>query len=320
LAAGFIEAYWKWESAYESLYCLLLQDGGTEVPEPAICRKFGTSGSKIVGVVCVRHHSSDGVRAYPAELRSLPTLKPTTMKMFSSVSLACSTLLALTSVSRANLLVNPGFESGDASGWTIAGVSEVLSGSPYNHSGTYGVSLGEGTLTQAVATTAGHVYDLSFYLKQIPDGDTQLLTLKWDSWDVPPGQDYGAVTLVDASGLADIASGWVKYDYHVLALGNVGTLQFEFQTQADTFPNNTAVDDFSLTDTGALMALPVLNGVAIGLPSPVLPSEAPYLLSSSITVGSPVPEPSTYGLIGAAMLAGAALLRRRTTRNRISRV
>ncbi|HEY9153561.1 MAG TPA: PEP-CTERM sorting domain-containing protein [Opitutaceae bacterium] len=241
------------------------------------------------------------------------------MKTFRLISFACSALLAFGSLARANLLVNPGFETGDFTGWQVAGVSEVLSHSPYAHSGTFGASLGEGTLTQAVTTTAGHVYDLSFYLKQIPEGDTQLLTLKWDNWDVPPGLDYGAVTLVDASGLASPASGWAKYDYKILALGNVGTLQFEFQTQAVTFPDNTAVDDFSLTDTGVIKALPILDGVKIGLPSPVLPNDTTYVLSSSITVASPVPEPSTYGMIGAAMLGGVVLLRRRAARADVGR-
>ena len=72
-----------------------------------------------------------------------------------------------------NLVTNPGFETGDFTGYTVAGVDTGANGvdnDPFDvHSGTYGAYLGsdggDGTLTQTIATQAGQAYDISFYMR-----------------------------------------------------------------------------------------------------------------------------------------------------------
>lgn len=76
-----------------------------------------------------------------------------------------------------NLVQNCGFESGDFSSWNTGPAS---SGSDFfvgssGHTGTYDALFGAtaglpDVINQVVATTPGHLYDLSFYLKS--DGNT----------------------------------------------------------------------------------------------------------------------------------------------------
>jgi hypothetical protein len=84
-------------------------------------------------------------------------------------------LLAPTNLARANLITNPGFETGDFSGWIQfgnVGFTSVDTGLP--HSGSFSASLGPvgslGFLSQTLATTPGQRYDLSFFLAS--DGQT----------------------------------------------------------------------------------------------------------------------------------------------------
>ena len=235
------------------------------------------------------------------------------IKKLSLITVALSLLASLTSVSRADLFTNSGFETGNFSGWNVNGTAQVLGtpGSIYTHSGTYGASLGSGIVAQSIATTAGHAYDVSFWMKEIPLGGTGLLSVTWGNSSNTT--DYGSVVLGGLTGFDPITEvGWTKYDFLVLALSTVGTLKFEFQTQAVTYPNNVVIDDANIVDSGLLYALPILNGVPLGSPSPTLTAGAPYLLASSVTHdASPVPEPSTYGLLAAVALGGAVAWRRR---------
>ena len=239
----------------------------------------------------------------------------TTMKKAYSLAAACGLLLAITAISRADLVINGGFETGDFTGWTTGGTLEVKPGAPgsnFVNTGSHGVTLGAALLSQAFVTTPGHVYDLSIWMNEIPLGGVGLLEIKWDNWSVPPGTDYGTITLLNSFAMPDpiVGPGWAKYDFMILALGNVSTLEFNAQTQAVTYPNNIGIDDISLNDTGIIQPLPILNGVPIGSPSPILPATLPYLLSKSVTLATPVPEPSAYSLLGVLALGGAALWRR----------
>src|SRR5713226_6733032 len=78
-------------------------------------------------------------------------------------------LLASTNLARANLITNPGFETGDFSGWIQfgnVGFTGVDGGLP--HSGSFAAFLGPvgslGFLSQTLATTPGIRYDLRFFL------------------------------------------------------------------------------------------------------------------------------------------------------------
>ncbi len=65
----------------------------------------------------------------------------------------------------ANLVQNPGFETGDFTGWTVSG--DISIGGNV-HSGTYSADFNDaqsaGFLNQNIATTPGDVYDISFWL------------------------------------------------------------------------------------------------------------------------------------------------------------
>jgi hypothetical protein len=90
------------------------------------------------------------------------------------VPVLVATLLALSSTAQANLVTNPGFETGDFTGWTQFGNVGFtgVDGSP--HSGSFAAFFGPvgslGFLSQTLATTPGVRYDLSFFLQS--DGGT----------------------------------------------------------------------------------------------------------------------------------------------------
>jgi Carbohydrate binding domain len=82
----------------------------------------------------------------------------------------------------ANLIVNPGFETGNFTGWTFnpgpTSGSGVDNSNP--HSGTYAAVLDDTTgpppieeLSQTVATTSGTFYDVSFWLSNSASGGSR---------------------------------------------------------------------------------------------------------------------------------------------------
>lgn len=214
----------------------------------------------------------------------------------------------------AQLIQNGGFETGTFQNWNLSGTAHVQLGTPasnYVYSGSHGATLGSGILSQAFVTTPGQVYRVSFELNAILYTWPGPIEARWGNFSIPPGLDLGEVTLFSSSDIP--ALGWYKYSYDVLALGNVGSLEFEFQTQAVFYPDNAALDSVSVMALGNFAPLPDLNGVPIGGTSPALPSTTPYLIASSITaLPTPVavPEASTYGLLGALALLLVAAKRR----------
>ena len=86
------------------------------------------------------------------------------------VSLLSSMLLALAltiASASANLLTNSGFETGDFTGWSNSGFSGVNTFSA--HSGNFGAYMGltevDTVVSQNINTTAGSLYDVSFFLQ-----------------------------------------------------------------------------------------------------------------------------------------------------------
>jgi hypothetical protein len=72
----------------------------------------------------------------------------------------------------ANLVLNPGFETGDFTSWTNNSGGNFVNAANA-HSGTYSAWMGavgtDGSFQQAIATTPGQLYNVSFWL-QSPGG------------------------------------------------------------------------------------------------------------------------------------------------------
>jgi hypothetical protein len=78
----------------------------------------------------------------------------------------------------ANLVTNPGFETGDLTGWTAQGTG-VNTTKP--HSGLYQASLGDhSTVSQTIPTVAGATYDLSFWIAHGPAGTDEGVGIFWN--------------------------------------------------------------------------------------------------------------------------------------------
>jgi hypothetical protein len=145
---------------------------------------------------------------------------------------------------RANLIVNAGFETGDFTGWTFSpgpfSGSGVSNSNP--HSATYAAILNDTTgpppveeLSQTVATTAGTFYDVSFWLFNSAAGG-------------------GSRSFIASFGGTTIALGgspsfpYTKFAFSVQATGSNSVLDFrDFNNGGEWW-----LDDISVTPTRAV--------------------------------------------------------------------
>lgn len=172
---------------------------------------------------------------------------------------------------------NGGFETGDLTDWTLVGSSELnfalsaddvntagtaaLPGQPdelFVHAGLYGAYLGEwlwegnpavGSLSQTVATTAGQLYLVSFWLTCVPNDQgvttNNLFAAKWNN-----------SALYTQANLN--AAGWTNLQFVVPATAKSTTLQFEFNNDPGAF----GLDDVIVEPVPApvVLAAPVASG------------------------------------------------------------
>ena len=93
------------------------------------------------------------------------------MKTPTKILLAITAAAALSFAhpAKANLITNPGFETGDFTGWTTSGSTFVTANPPWVHSGTWAGALNStnATISQSVATTPGTTYTIDFFARAL---------------------------------------------------------------------------------------------------------------------------------------------------------
>jgi hypothetical protein len=168
------------------------------------------------------------------------------MKTSLRADLVAVVLLCVVGTARfacANLVTNPGFETGDFTGWTP---TPAGSGSLFGvdsggaHSGTYeayfgGITVGSfDSISQSLATSAGGLYQLSFWLAN--DGD-------------PPNEFRALFNGVVVTDIIDgTAFGYTQIVIpNLLATSSSTTLEF----QAYHVPSFFRLDDISVDQTGS---------------------------------------------------------------------
>jgi hypothetical protein len=149
---------------------------------------------------------------------------------------------AVWSANAANIVNNPGFETGDFTGWTVndpSGFTGVGSDAAFAHSGTHYAFLGAtpntGSLSQSLATMGGTAYTLSFWLAN----------------DATPG--LGPTTAFEAffNGVSVFALpgnspvfGYTQFTISgLVATGAATTLEFRYRHDNDFF----RLDDVSVS-------------------------------------------------------------------------
>ena len=154
---------------------------------------------------------------------------------------------------KANLITNPGFETGDFTGWTTSGFA-VVSGTFFNlapHSGNFQANLGNplvnGSITQTLATMAGQSYTIDFWLA------------------LPPGQPlnpfnsfvvtWGGVTILNLHNFAGFA--YTEYTFTETAASASTALHFEGSNPNLFGFSGWALDDVSVNvpDGGTTVSL-----------------------------------------------------------------
>lgn len=94
-----------------------------------------------------------------------------------------------------NLVQNPGFETGDFTGWNILPADvgsdfHVFTGTSFAQSGTFGAAFGavgnlDDTISQTLPTVSGVSYDLSFWLSDLVNAPRQSdFHVLWDNTEI----------------------------------------------------------------------------------------------------------------------------------------
>lgn len=191
--------------------------------------------------------------------------------------LVAAVLTASTSIAAeaAGLVVNGGFETGDASGWALVSpggfdfvcLAGTAAGSANctAHSGSYAMTFGAvaspGVLSQDLATTAGSVYTLSFFLRNDASDGAAPADNNLDVY-------WGGVDVFSRTNMATFD--YARFTVSTLTAGGAPTtLQFAGRNG----PSQIFVDDVSVTA---------------------------------------VPEPAAWALLAAGLLQTCIVLRRRS--------
>ena len=140
------------------------------------------------------------------------------MKALPKILFAVTAVAALSVAcpARANLITNPGFETGNLTGWTS---SMFLVSGTFNgqapHSGNFQAvnNFEPASISQSVATTPGAAYTVSFFAAAPPISPNVTMTVT-----------FGATTIF--SHLFDSITGYTEYTFNVTASSASSALTF----------------------------------------------------------------------------------------------
>lgn len=182
-------------------------------------------------------------------------------------------LLGLCGVASANLLTNPGFETGDLTGWDAGGWYVGMGGDA--QSGAYGLSYhvpasvgpdGWFVAFQLVSVSEGLSYDASAWLRYAgtANNSEQLLEIQWLN-------GLGEIMWGNGVGSAALSS---PHDYSFVELNNLvapaGAVQASVRAVVHTTGTTTdnawhTFDNFSFTEAIPEPSTLALLGVAMGV-------------------------------------------------------
>ncbi len=164
-------------------------------------------------------------------------------------------------------LINGGFETNSFSGWTLGGdtqyVSVCATGATFyvtgllcsSHTGTYAAGLGNstsnGTLSQTMATAAGSLYSLTFYMRNdnYSQAANNLFQVSWNG-----------ATIYSVANLAN--AGYMQLSFTGLkATTNSTTLTFTYKNVPGAF----FIDDVSVTPASEPATLAIAGSGLIAI-------------------------------------------------------
>jgi hypothetical protein len=168
------------------------------------------------------------------------------------LALATAGLIYSQAQAATNLVVNPGFETGDLTGYTTTGNFTIYDGVTGNnayapHSGSYQLELGNypgqgvAGVSQTISTVAGQAYDFSFYFGN-------------DGYNAAGNQLFNVT--YDGKTL-DTVDGEQSLPYTQMSFTVLGTGSDTFELSGYSNSASNDVDDISFTaSAGAVSAVP----------------------------------------------------------------
>src|SRR4029077_17499919 len=160
------------------------------------------------------------------------------MKALPKILLALTAVAALSVAypAKANLITNPGFETGNFTGWTEVGVGVV--GGPVNgvfpHSGNFQAVLAGASLSQSVATTPSASYTIGFWLASSLSGSNSLVVT------------WGGSTILTLTNQS--AFGYTHYTF----TETTSTVSTALAFNSTAFRGGWHLDDISVEPAGAV--------------------------------------------------------------------